>query len=469
MARFSFVREDDTTDVDATATAPNPDELAENQLADVSADMGEMDKEDAGLEEAVQTATAGEEMADSVGEAVESGEPMDENAADGLATATEHMFNRIGAWGRTSKMKMESMAGNFSSKKTKAQRLAAQREGWEDMKARLKKIWEAIKAAIKRAIEAVVGFFTKLFSSASGVKKRADAIVKRAEGMKEMTIGADDKVSSGSFFKALRKGNKVASEGDIDKFIEGVARNDAGDIALIPGMKIDNVKKYIEKAKETIKAVDDNAKFGKDLISSVIEFGNIVPGGKSVKGNDYVKAAPGITMYESELPLGDMSIYKLTPTSNAADTEQVTGALTQMKLTIEKSTGYKEDSKSEDVAPITSIDKCKSLAEAVSKAMAHYDGKPKIIEEIKKMGEEVNKAIEEASKKGERSDEQMKDIYKNTTVGAVLGRTCQNILTGFLSKVKHYEIITSKGVCDYVSLSLDKAKKAGAKAAEPAK
>lgn len=467
MARFSFAREDDSSDVvpDAT-TAPNPDELAENQLADVSDEMGEIEGDDAAVGEMTETAVAIGDTTDSVEAAVDAGNPPDENTMDALATATEHMFNRVGQWRGTTKMKMESMSGNYRSRKDKASRLRIAREGVDEWKARLKKLWDTIVAAVKKAIETVVGFFTKLFSSAGGVKKRADALVKRIEGMKDMTISAEDKVSSGSFFKALRKDNRMASESEIKAFTDLAIKNDAGDIAIINGMKIDLVKAYVTKAQEAIKSVDNDDTFNTKLNDAISAFGTIIPQGSLTKGNDYVKAAPGVSIYETKLPLGDMSAYKLWHTATAGDSEQVGQALAQMKLNIEKSTGYKEDAKSEDVAPVASIDKCKELAEAISKAMAHYDGKPKILEEIKKMGEEVKKAMEEATKKGEKSDDQMKTVYKNSTTGAILGRVCQSILTTFLSKVKHYEIMTSKGVCDYVSLSLDKAKKAGAKAAE---
>ena len=222
---------DDGQEVDAA-------ELASDTI-ETSDTAGEIIDEAEGVESAADDANTVGEIRDQMEESVEEGEGMDETSAEIAEVAIEALASRLGYpyYGRVLPAK-ESFGGRTS--RIQATRLAIEKADNIFVRA-----WDAIVKTVKKIINKIVGFFRKLFDSAS----------KQNKAISKMKVEYGDKVVSPAFESSVAKnmgGSKNVNE--VIKFIDSHAdfiSNGMSDINT-------KAKDLLKKAKEAAK------KFGKE-------------------------------------------------------------------------------------------------------------------------------------------------------------------------------------------------------------
>ena len=148
----------------------------ETDLTEVEASAPEGDKEDAAIDEAVETKEALEQyMAALEGYIGEGG--VDAKAAHLMSIGVNFMSNRQG-FRQTERTNIatEHFAGPSS-------KLKANQHALESIGEQVKKIWESIKAAIARAIAWLKEHYNKIFGAAEKLQKRATAIAEKAKNL----------------------------------------------------------------------------------------------------------------------------------------------------------------------------------------------------------------------------------------------------------------------------------------------
>ncbi len=148
----------------------------ETDLTEVEASAPEGDKEEAAIDEAVDTKEALEQyMAALEGYIGEGG--IGKREAHMMAIGVSFMSNRQGFRAdQRANIATEHFDGPSS-------RLKANQHALESLGEQVKKIWESIKAAIGRAIAWLKDHFNKIFGAAEKLQKRATAIVEKTKGL----------------------------------------------------------------------------------------------------------------------------------------------------------------------------------------------------------------------------------------------------------------------------------------------
>lgn len=207
---------------------PGVDQL-EQDLLETSEDLGEGVENDAQVDEA-QAASGEIEDAVEVAEASEEKGGLDTVAAESLRILVNSACRRAGISSSGSMPAMESFG-------QAGRRLSNTRIACEDWKDKIKEIWQKIVAALKRAWEWVMGYWNKFFGSAEKLKKRAEALEKRA---KDTTGAPEGELKNLSLAKAIAIGGKPADPG-------------------VVGTQMGMLEKLIEEQKTKVQTVVNSA------------------------------------------------------------------------------------------------------------------------------------------------------------------------------------------------------------------
>jgi len=164
---------DNDAPVDELESAETAVAVADDS-AEVQADGDEIGVTVSEVEDAVQAGEELEDIADVATAAVETGEGLDENAAELASIAVESILNRIGVRSHTRLVPATESFGNSNTRLSSTKLIV---EGIGDY---LKKIWQAIKAAAARLWDKIRSFFAKLFNSAAQLSKLIASLKTRA-------------------------------------------------------------------------------------------------------------------------------------------------------------------------------------------------------------------------------------------------------------------------------------------------
>lgn len=197
-------------EIDNEPVAVDADEAVElvETVADDSA-VVQADADDVGIsvsqvEDAVQAGEELEDIAEVASEAVESGEGLDETAAEVASIAIESIRNRLGIRGESRLVPATESFGNVNTR-VMSTRLVV--EGISDT---LKRIWAAIKAAAARIWEKIKSFFAGLFNSAGGLVKLISGLRERARKLPTDAKIKDKQIKHAAVAKAISVKGKAS-------------------------------------------------------------------------------------------------------------------------------------------------------------------------------------------------------------------------------------------------------------------
>lgn len=201
-------------EIDNEPVAVDADEAVElvETVADDSA-VVQADADDVGIsvsqvEDAVQAGEELEDIADVASEAVESGEGLDETAAEVASIAIESIRNRLGIRGESRLVPATESFGNVNTRVMSTRLIV---EGIGDT---LKRIWAAIKAAAARIWDKIRSFFAGLFKSTEGLIKLINSLRDRA---RKVPSGADKKEKTLKH-EGIARGLGIGKEADFDSY-----------------------------------------------------------------------------------------------------------------------------------------------------------------------------------------------------------------------------------------------------------
>lgn len=172
-------------------------ETVADDSATVQADADEVGVSVSQVEDAVQAGDELEDIADVASEAVESGEGLDESAAEMASIAIESIRNRLGIRGESRLVPATESFGNVNT------RVMSTRLIVENIGDTLKRIWAAIKAAAARIWEKIKSFLAGLFNSTSGLIKLINGLRDRVRKLPTNAKLKEKKIKQASVAKAI--------------------------------------------------------------------------------------------------------------------------------------------------------------------------------------------------------------------------------------------------------------------------
>ena len=387
-------------------------EAPENDLAEAAEAEAEVDDMSADLDEAVDTKETLETIHDEMGKTVEEG-GMSEPEARALEVAVEHLCANIG-FSRARKT-FPAMEG-FADKKDRAHATKVAMEGVAD---KAKAIGESIMVVIRKILEAIKTFFQSLFNAAVGLKKRANALATKAEGMKD-AHAADAKIKAGSFVETLEVNGSFKPDSLTANYKTHVAN------ALL---KEDRLAKLKE-----IATVLELSFAGKDSGPAEEKMG-ILMGGLTTgtpTTNKALDLQKGDKATELALTFGQKSYY-VVANSEASNYKAFIGSSTDAKAVAEV----------KEVAPLHGQDVAE-LAKAVSAHLTSYtEAQAKVKIATSTLDDLVNKI------KGAVGKE---NVEMNKVQAIIRGAI--TLTTGTSKIVRGYDIRVNKAVLDVCAASL---------------
>jgi len=211
-------------------------------------------------EEKIETAETAVDGLETIADRIEtineeSEEGIDETTAELVETAVESLL-QTAKIGVTFKQLGLPSTESFSNKKDRKELGKATVEGIRET---AKKIWAAIVSAIQKSIEWLKQLFTKIFYSAERLKKRAKAVIRKAE-----RVGGDPKekeIEDFSLLKSVCVGTKVATPSDLadtTKIISDVLEYQKKMVKISADAseefkKVQGKSSILDKIKETLK------------------------------------------------------------------------------------------------------------------------------------------------------------------------------------------------------------------------
>lgn len=177
-------------EVDEAGAPLTAEETVEGEVIEATEHAEEADEVATEAEQVEQTAEALESFLDASVQARNSGDYWNAQTAE----MTERGLRAVMiAAGGSGDFKVRQLAGeNFSDRRDAAGSMLAFENAVTDM---LKNLWQKLKDMIKRVVRAVRAFFDKHFSAVGMLKKRAEAIKKKAQtqekspGKGKVTVG----------------------------------------------------------------------------------------------------------------------------------------------------------------------------------------------------------------------------------------------------------------------------------------
>lgn len=197
-------------EIDNEPVAVDADEAVElvetvaDDSAVVQADADEVGISVSQMEDAVQAGEELEDIADVASEAVESGEGLDETAAEVASIAIESIRNRLGIRSESRLVPATESFGNVNTRVMSTRLIV---EGIGDT---LKRIWAAIKAAAARIWEKIKSFFVGLFNSASGLVKLINGLRDRARKLPSDAKIKDKQIKHAGVARAISLKGKAS-------------------------------------------------------------------------------------------------------------------------------------------------------------------------------------------------------------------------------------------------------------------
>lgn len=247
MFKLGLESLDDAEAVDVSALE-KPEEGVEAHLVEVEgqdADLGEAEM--VGDQLAADTETL-ENLGEVVGDAVESGEGMDETAARAVEVGVEAISNR---WGfKVQKLGAESFNG--------ANRAQATRVAYEGVMDAVKDAWDTFLKWLQEMINKLRDFWVKYVNAGKAMQKRAEKLADRLDNLGGKVKTGKDKIGGGWTAKLIL-------DGKIDP---------AGVMGMATGLSAD-LKTAAKGAKMNLEVINGEIKTGAGTRDAThkVEFG----------------------------------------------------------------------------------------------------------------------------------------------------------------------------------------------------
>ncbi len=314
--------EDDAPVVQVEINAENevPAEV-EADVAEVSEQAGEVDDLVTAVEEAEQDSETLSRMADVMEESADSGEGLDETAAEIAEVAVESICNRLGirTYGRAMPS-LESFGG-------KSSRVTATRISVENIKEWIIKTWEAIKKAFSDMWQRVKAFFERFFT-ANG------RVLETAKKMKEALKGFSSTKVKGAAFQDPSVARLFPDKNDFgaDTFKQILADHKGpvdSVLTFVSGLnaEVEGVTKKVEEAQKANHGEGDAAKASKKTHAKAIvdQVGTFIENTLTKAKNGFTTSIPG-NMKDTESGSGKSVYSPMLCGGKAVAIRQIEGA-----------------------------------------------------------------------------------------------------------------------------------------------
>jgi hypothetical protein len=405
------VRVDEATEF---LDAPEP------EVAEAEAAAGEVERSEAEIDEAADTAETLDDMADRVEETIPEG-GLGEKEAEALEVAVEHMLARVGFSAKKRKV-FPAMEG-FADPATRAQKTKI---AVEDMREKAKALIKAIIEAIKKAIEHVKAFFDFSGKAAAKTAARAEEMEKAAKAatgaQKRDAIKGEALLVSGGKMLA---GNELVSAYKAHTEMPALKNDRIGRLKEV----VDNIKKAVES----------------DSVSETAEkFFGVSQDGKIVTNPDFT-VADNQKVFESPLGISDRSLFTVVqiPGNEAGGALKFLAQLGGSKAMVGKSTGAKVP-ESTDVEPLDAA----QAGELAALVNAHMKTYADLTHKVNEAQSAANTAANELSSlAGEGGEEKVK------AAGAAL-RGATNVLLNGSTALRKVDIQIATAAITHIAKSL---------------
>jgi len=382
--------EDDTPEVPDESTGPvepGVDQL-EQDLLEGSEELGEGIDNDAQVDEAVEASSEIEDAVE-VAEASEDKGGLDVPAAESLRILVNSACRRAGISPSGSMPAMESFGQT-------GRRLSNTRIAVEDWKDKIKEVWVKIVAALKRAYEWFIGYVNKVFGGAEKLKKRAEALQKKASDLKGRPEG---ELKNSTLAKALALGGKFSGAGSV-----------------ITGLPVLNqaVSTLNTEADTMVKNGDTLAVVAGDAqkLKGYNYEGKVITGSA---GDAYGSAKEGWGFKAGGELLGGMTLLEYGPSTKPAPGVAALAAMARATLTIAPFGGKLKEVSGEDLSiasPSEIEDIAKSAAKVADDAISFRAASKKLGDTLKKVVDAASKASASAEKSDEDADKANRELFK---------------------------------------------------------
>lgn len=416
------------------------DEVVENTgeieagAAEVVQQAGEVEELQAAIEDAEEGAETLGQIEGVLEESAESGEGVDETAAEIAEVAVESIRARLGIRGGNTFPAMESFGSSNS-------RLSATKIALEGVKETIIRIWEAIKQAVIRLWEKVKSFVIGLFKNNAQMSKHLEKLLDRAKNMPETAKPEKTELDNKSLaktFSVAKKANLGTARtliGNAEKLLG--ATNKISSISETFSTNITSAASRLENGQELAHA---KVAFETSLTSALVSLGNM---GKATgeAGNDKKES---ITYYGPFVGTRVVA-FKRKEVKTGTDTEiRVSMDLTTYeKIEAEKISALKRDEVYEIVKEAI------KLSDTLSAHEKAQGAKAKISEKLRKTTEEVISEVKKAT--DESKDQEKARVLRQVQADV---SDVNAILASLSVSFPGVVFSTVKAVADYASASL---------------
>lgn len=398
------------------------EETVEGKMAEVDEAEAEVETEEEAGEELEEAAEGLESIANQIEASLEDG-GLTPGEAVYMNIAVESYTNRLGI-AAPIVASQESFGGS-------SDRLTSTQVSLEGLKEIVSQIWDKIKELWASLVRKLAEWYLKIFDAAPKLRKKAEAIQKKASD----TSGnaKEDKIKVGGVAKKLHVGGKV---GDLKKASEAVASNAAN------------------RSKETVKWVNDFATIIEGIANKPgtvekLEADVAVPAVKN--GNDDRFGKDMNVELESTLPGGKAYYQAIAKSGNAF--EQIRSYRVGMIDASKKDVSVDTDQEIKTLS-LGDIDKiCDNvikIANAVENYKREWEERKKAVKNLEKAGDKAEKS----SKGDDLKQEQSAMIRQAVRAAGNYGKVC--LRDG--SDVASYSLTTGKALLAVCQKSLSQYK-----------
>ena len=417
------------------------DEVVENTgeieagAAEVVQQAGEVEELQAAIEDAEEGAETLGQIEGVLEESAESGEGVDETAAEIAEVAVESICARLGI--RAAKKSFPAMEAFGSSNS----RLSATKIALEGIGEHIKRIWEAIKSAIIRLVEKVKSFFIGLLKNTGLVITHLEKLLERAKSLPDDAKPKNADLSNKSLARAfsidkkadLNTAKKIVANGgkllESAKVLADASAKFSGEIEKAAGEA--SVEGGYDKAREALET---------NVTTSLIALGKLASSHGSA-GEDKEKT---LTYYGPFVGTRVLALKNDVKTMGEDTYHDFSLTVTTYdKIEADKITALKREEVYDLVKQgLSLMDQLKAFEKAQK--------------EIQKTSDNVRKAAEKATSSLNKAADEEKDAVKSRALKSISKDvTNVNSITASVGvAIPATVFATGKAVADYASASI---------------
>ena len=427
-----FAMEDDQLVSDGA-----PEDTGEIQAgaAEVVQQAGEVEELQAAIEDAEEGAETLGQIEGVLEESAESGEGVDETAAEIAEVAVESIRARLGIHGGNTFPAMESFGSSNS-------RLSATKIALEGVKETIIRIWEAIKQAVIRLWEKVKSFVIGLFKNNTQMSKHLEKLMERTKKMPESAKPEKSELDNKSLaktFSVAKKANLNTARTLItnaDKLLQATNK-----ISGISEIFSNNVISNASNTENGGKLTQAKQLFEANLADALNAVGNLASSTGGQAGKDKKES---ITYYGPFVGTRVIAFKKK---------EVKTGTETELRVSIDLTTYEKIEAEKISSLKRDEIYELLKQGIVLSDALSNHEksqgAKAKISEKLRKTAEEVLSEMKKSTDEGK--DQEKARLLRQVQADVA---DMNNVLSAMSVSFPGVVFSTIKAVGDYASASL---------------